>query len=328
MKVPLLAGLNLAKEVLSIENAAGRSQIERRLEMAGLSMEDLGSLVEKLENLESDVLKQGIGLEDWPELAEEYAAFFSWVLLDMSLGYSSQDFSKKLRFTVASQIRKHFGGEINLSTSKTFLQVQAWVVGQPTSLKSEDCAVAFPFKAIGFWNENAALAYRGLIDQMILIEAMEFEDRVSARRVGAALDNEMSMTAVPVRLIGLAEALVNSRTTDSKDQSNALISQVQKLKGSARTLVEKQWGSSSPNLQELKLERNAIAHVWNRDDDGHSFAEVVDRMTSQRVQELGVLASFLVAAELSVRLQDTSDTKVLRWYRQIEEEVDRHWHGY
>lgn len=312
----------MCREVLQIENSGIRARLGHRLESVGLSREDLEALVLNLKRLESSNLNLGIEVDDWPELAEEYAAFFSWLLLDFANTENSQDFNKKLRFEVASLLRTHFGNAIDLSSTRLYLQIQAWVVGKPTSWTSDDCTVIFPMKAIGFWDDNAVKAYVGLIDHIKLLEAIESQSGTS-KQLGFPFDLEMSKTSVPIRIMGLAEALVNSRTEGPKDQTNAVISQLQKLKGSARSLIEKQWGSSSQRLEELKWDRNSIAHIWNREDNGHSFAEVVERMTLERTQELGVLASFLMAAELSARLQSVSDRRVLQWYRQVEQDLER-----
>lgn len=326
MKVPLLAGFHLAKQISQSEAGDFQQKIEFRLDKLGHSGSALEKIVENLEFLVDHFFESGIDVADWPELSEEYGAFFSWLLMDMSVSQTSQDFNKKLRFEVASHIRSKSNPETSVSDLRTHLQLQAWIVGTPTSIRREDCAVSFPLRAIGAWSDNSSLAYRGLVHQMHLIESLHDKnyDPIAGEFHFQASNHEMAITSIPVRVMALAEALVNSRNVEVNDQGGAITKQVQKLRGQVRAAVEKDWGSSSSRLQELRLDRNSIAHIWSREGDPQTFADVVNRLDLDYAQELGVLASYLVAAELSNRLQDFGERRVIQWFEQVEDEIGRH----
>ena len=326
MKVPLLSGFHLAKQTSQSDSGELQKRVESRLAMLNYSTDDLEDIVRSLSFLVDHFFDSGVEVADWPQLSEEFGAFFSWLLMDMSVSQTSQEFNKKLRFEVANHIRSSSNPDSSLSDLRIHLQLQAWIVGTPTSLHREECAVSFPFRAFGDYGESSSIAYKGLVHQMHLIESLDsknFDPSVGGLQF-ADSDHEMAITSIPIRVVALAEALVNSRSVEINDQSGAVTKQVQKLKGQVRTSIEMDWGSSSSRLQALRRDRNAIAHIWTREGDRHTFDDLVTRLNLEYAQELGVLASYLVAAELSSRLQEIGERRVSHWFEHVEAEIERH----
>jgi len=329
MRVPILSALHLLKLIQSGEFPDVLRKTSARLERLGHDGATLSDLVSKLESLELELAREGESIRAWPTLSEEFATFFSWLLLDMSSSVTSFDFNSALRLSVATRLNEKYKQEDQkISDHDVFLQILGWVVGCPISWLQEECGVVFPLRTLNLWEDEASLAYRGLIQQVQLIDVLE--PKPGDSNADRDVQHEMIVSSLPLRIVGLAEALVDPLLRDKVaglSMEDAVTKRIQKLRGPVRSSIEKNWEPRSENLKNLHASRNSIAHIWSRENSDYSFAQALNSLNLEYVYSLGRLASYFMAANIAEQLDSMSDRRVGQWLEQMNRELDNHLEG-
>jgi hypothetical protein len=311
MRIPVHAARSLLHLLLDGEYSTISKAVEKRLERIDLDRTFLEESIEKLELLVSLMVQGDTDVEDWPGLSEEFAALATWLLQDLKTSSSSTDFDKVVwrdtaeRLSEQGLVSDHFPIELRL-------QIHHWVVGACWSEEKRDSAILFPLTALGLDKEQAALAYHGLVEQMQIIESLQLGGEPGP-------ESEMALSSIPIRVLGLAEALNPEIVMNA---GKALETQINKLgprsEGSSRAEVDLVWNNRT-SIPALVQERNSIAHVLNT--KGRAFTQTVGRLDRVQAHELGVLASTLMAGEILSRVQVVNDERVKVWAAEVQSQL-------
>jgi hypothetical protein len=269
--------------------------------------------IDQLNELEY-TLSQGIStIQFWPGFSGELAALVTWLLQDMKASSSSTEFDKAIWRKTMQRLSQENAG-VPYSSPELHLKIHHWVVGACWSKELPASAIVFPLKSLAFGSDQAAIAYNGLIEQIQSLEALALGDE-------PGVDSEMALSSVPIRVLGLAEALNPEIPSDSLKAIQVQISKLGgDLKGETKSEVAMKWNSST--LQRLVLDRHSIAHVSR--DSNRPFVATVSGLDRAQAHMLGELASTLMSAEIQVRVNALSEAKAKHWLQQFQFELEDH----
>lgn len=307
MDIQLIPAKALLDEILESDDSQLTRIIKGRLERSNIDFEEISNLQVKLSNL-IEGLADGSSLANGETLTQEFAAFTSWMMVDLATSRSSEIFNISLKSRTLNLASRYEHPQ-----PLRPLEIQGWVVGLPGNGSKPSCALHLPTKALGL-DQNLSLAYGGLV------ELFEFLD-AATKFLDNARDLEMLVTSVSVRLIGLTEALVKYQgAVEKAGFEDALRRQISRVRHGMREQDQERWKQSATDLV---LQRNAIAHIWNRDQGGISFSAAVEMLDFDQAAELGTLASHFICAELSSLLLETRESTVNQWLNQTNRVLDR-----
>lgn len=281
--------------------------VEHRLALLQLELVDLDNMQEDIWSLVLRGVEDTGGYLGQNDLPEEFSALFSWLLCGRSLHGSSHEFDLRVNNNIAQDCRS-----LDLELSDHRLKVVGWVVGRETSGSLTGFPASLPSKASGI-PELAVLAFHGLIAHQTYLAD-------STKGGFSFVENEMNISSLPIRIAGLAEALVQSGGEGKK--LGAVMGIVhQQTKQIFPKDLQSRW--SYEEIQSLIQDRNAAAHVWDDGSGGPTLKGLIDKLTAEYASSLFELATYLVAGTISQSLRDLEIKKAEQWLRAVNRTIEQ-----
>ncbi len=300
-----LSACALIQTILDNEDEVFRRDVDYRLGLVKLELSDLKSMQQALTSLLQSGTKQAGYYSDQLDFPEEFAAFFSWLLCGRAFHGDSHEFDLLVNKNIA-QLCEAMG----LDLAEHRLKIVGWVVGRENSGSLTGFPASLPSKASGI-PELAVLAFHGLLEhQTYLVDSMKSGIR--------AVENEMNISSLPIRIAGLAEALIQSGGEGKKLPAvMGIVHQQTKIIFPQK--LQSRW--SYDEIQSLIKDRNAAAHVWDDGSGGPTLKGLIDKLTAEYASSLFELATYLVAGTISLRLKNLELIKAEQWLKVINRNI-------
>ena len=307
MKIPIIQLRIMLQLVNSGEYPDIKRVVETNLENSQQEPEKLRFILERLLSLEQLLEQQGIGIEEYPEFSEEWCALLSWLLKDLALSSTSDEFSRKLRRLIFEEYEKN-----GLPLPDDTLWLTGWVCGTLSKELLPSYSAQYPLRAANLHEHEAALAYEGLRSHLRMIPSGETM-QISETSL------EMSMTAVPIRVSGLCEAISNVADEESSTAAQVLSILLQKSKATIPENTYKEW---IRNVDHLINTRNSIAHIRNLNRTPN-FKQVVQELDIERVRDIAKISGFLMAGWVREKLDDIDQLRFNQWVAHADRELEQ-----
>ncbi len=311
MQISHFAARALLEELIDSEDAQVKQIVTGRLYQLGRDVQALKELRDLLVQVEELYRNLGVDLDQWESLGAEFAALCSWLLSGLASTKSSEDFT-----LLVNRNSLILADDLVTSDSKK-LVVAGWVIGTPGSSGKPYSGVAFPLRTLGVDN-NIAFAYAGLAEHIVLLDRLRrnngvFDDAKSN------YETEMLLTSIPIRIVGLSEALANFESGD-KDLLKSLQDGITNIQRAWSTEQKADWTKRSTTMVQ---QRNAICHPYKRNSSEVSIAEVIPAVSLDYVISLGELGTYLMAGHLTNLLNETSPERANSWYGAVSRSMER-----
>lgn len=302
-----LSASALIQTILEYEDDVFRRDLDYRLGLVALELSDLKAMQQAIASLLQSGTEQAGYYSDQLDFPEEFAAFFSWLLCGRAIHGDSHEFDLLVNRNVAQLCEA-----MALDLAEHRLKIVGWVIGRENSGTLTGFPASLPAKASGI-PELAVLAYHGLLEhQAFLVDSMKSGIR--------AVDNEMNISSLPIRLAGLAEALVQNGGEGDKlpkvmetihKQTQAIFPQK----------LQSRW--SYDEIQYLIQDRNAAAHVWDDGSGRPTLKGLIDKLTEDYASSLFELATYIVAGTISLRLKNLELIRAEQWLKVINRNIEQ-----
>jgi hypothetical protein len=195
--------------------------------------------------------------------------------------------------------------------------VAGWIVGLPGSPGKPYSGSVFPLKTFGI-EPNIASAYDGLGEHILLLDRLR-RNQLAFEDPQVSFETEMLLTSIPIRVVGLAEALANYHSG-----GEALLKSLQNGISSTQNSLSREkkaeWTSRTQNLVD---QRNAICHPYTRGSSEVSIAEVIPAVSLDYVLALGELGTYIMAGYLAKVLNETSPERANSWLGAVFRSLER-----
>lgn len=280
-----------------------------RLDRLGISLGDLasisGKLREKIDYLSS---MTRFSKADY-SLPEEFSLFFSWLMIDMALTTDSSRFNLQVHEEVVK-----LSQSLGVEPKDHQLHIVGWVVGNAPAKLNSLYPTTFPQGLLDI-NEDARLAFQGLVDHTFFIASDDGEQR-------SVLEAEMVLTSIPIRVMGLAEAIVRP-SADNQDEHalSVLETAINKVQRILPHSLKSKW-TDSQSRRELVWNRNSVAHVWNNNSGRPSLTDLVRNLDSHYIESLLAISTYILAGVIADGLRETSDVRVTQWLEAIDRSIE------
>jgi hypothetical protein len=307
MKTQIIPLRILLELIFSDDYQEIASNADHKLSKSGHDPDTLKNLLEKITNLEEMLKQQGISLEEWPPLCEEWCALISWLCLELASSSSSDSISRELRRLTIEEYEKN-----DFPAPEEILWLTGWVCGVISQELLPSYSLQYPLRSAKLSEHEAAIAYEGLRFHLRLLFEMESK-RLSNN------DFEMSLTAVPIRVSGLCEA-ISDVPDDEKGYAAKSLGIL--LKNSQATIPKETYSRWLSNVDHLINTRNAVAHIRDQNKKPN-FKDAVQELDIDRVTEIAQISSFVMAGWVRDKFENFDEVKIGHWVSQIEREMDQ-----
>jgi hypothetical protein len=307
MKIPIIQLRTMLQLMSSGEYPDIERVVKMNLENSQLEPGKIETILERLLSLEQLLMQQEIDVEEWPELSEEWCALLSWLLKDLAASSTSEEFSRELRRIILEEYEKNA-----IPLPDDTLWLTGWVCGRLSKELLPSYSVQYPLRAANLHEHEAALAYEGLRSHLRMIptgNAMQIPET----------SLEMTMTAVPIRVSGLCEAISNVADEESSTAAQVLGILLQKSKATIPENTYKEW---IRNVDHLINTRNSIAHIRNLNRTPN-FKQVVQELDIDRVREIAKISGFLMAGWVREKLDDIDALRFSQWVAHADRELEQ-----
>lgn len=302
-----VAALALIQTIVESEDLEFTRDVEHRLGLLQLELVDLKEMQKDIDFLVRRGVQETGDYSEQLDLPEEFSAFFSWLLCNRALHGDSHQFDLLVNTNIAQVC-----GALTLNLADHRLKVVGWVVGRETTGSLSGFPASLPSKAANI-PDLASLAFEGLLEhQQFILDSM--------RGGYNAFENEMSVSSLPIRIAGLAEALVQSGG-DSQNLSDVMLIAYQQAKGVFPKTLQSRW--SGVDMNSLIQDRNAAAHVWDDGSGRPTLRELIEKLTAEYASSLFELATYMVAGAISKSLKDLELKRVEQWYKAILRKIEQ-----
>lgn len=309
MEISLISASALLAAFLNNEDEQFLSVVAKRTELLGISREDVESISENLrEKIEFLSSSTTFSKADY-SLPEEFSLFFSWLMIDMGATGDSSRFNLQVQEECVK-----LSQSLGVDPSDHKLHIVGWVVGiAPAKLKSQ-YPTTFPQGLLDI-NEDARLAFQGLIDHAFFIASDDGEQR-------SVLEAEMVLTSIPIRVLGLAEAIVRPNA-DYQDEHalSVLETAIDKVQRILPHALKAKW-TDRQSRRELVWNRNSVAHVWNNNSGRPSLTDLVRNLDSSYIESLLAISTYILAGVIADGLRETADVRVTQWLETIDRSIE------
>ena len=302
-----VSAIALIQTIVESEDLEFNRDVAQRLGLLRLELVDLEEMQKDIDFLVRRGVQETGDYSEQLDLPEEFSAFFSWLLCNRTLHGDSHQFDLLVNTNIA-----HVCGALKLNLADHRLKVVGWVVGRETTGSLSGFPASLPTKAANI-PDLASLAFEGLLEhQQFILDSM--------RGGYNAFENEMSVSSLPIRIAGLAEALVQSGG-DSQNLSDVMLIAYQQAKGVFPKNLQSRW--SGVDMNSLIQDRNAAAHVWDDGSGRPTLKELIEKLTAEYASSLFELATYMVAGAISKSLKDLELKRVEQWHKAILRKIEQ-----
>ena len=283
--------------------------VAERTERLGITRGDLESMSENL-RVKIDALSSftGFSKADY-SLPEEFSLFFSWLMVDMAMMSDSWRFNLQVE-TECVELAQSLG----VKPDDHKLHIVGWIIGNAPANLNGQYPTTFPQGLLDI-NEDARLAFQGLIDHTHFIASEDGEQR-------SVLEAEMVLTSIPIRVLGLAEAIVRPNADNQDEHAlSVLETAINKVQRILPQPLKSKW-TDSKSRRELVWNRNSVAHVWNNNSGRPSLTDLVRNLDSGYIDSLLAISTYILAGVILDGLRETNDVRVTQWLETIDRSIE------
>jgi hypothetical protein len=312
MQISHFAARALLEELIDSEDAQVKQIVTGRLYQLGRDLQALKDLRDLFDQVEELYRNLGVDLDHWESLGAEFAALCSWLLSGLASTKSSDD------FTLIINRNSLILADDLVTANPKKLVVAGWVIGIPGSSGKPYSGVMFPLKTLGVDN-NIASAYAGLAEHIVLLDHLRrnngvFDDPKSS------YETEMLLTSIPIRVVGLSEALANFESGEEKKLLKALQEGINNIQRAWSSEQKADWTKRSEIMVQ---QRNAICHPYKRNPSEASIAEVIPAVSLDYVVSLGELGTYMMAGHLTNLLKEIGPERANSWFGSVSRAMER-----
>ncbi len=302
-----VSAIALIQTIVESEDREFNRDVEQRLGLLQLELVDLKEMLRDIEFFVRRGVQETGDYSEQLDLPEEFSAFFSWLLCNRTLHGDSHQFDLRVNTNIAQVCEA-----LTLNLAEHRLKVVGWVVGREITGSLSGFPASLPSKCADI-PDLASLAFVGLLEhQQFILDSVTGGFN--------AFENEMSISSLPVRIAGLAEALIQSGG-DSQNLSDVMLIAYQQSKGVFPQNLQSRW--SGAEIQSLIQDRNAAAHVWDDGSGRPTLKELIEKLTAEYASSLFELATYMVAGAISKSLKNLELKRVEQWHKAISRRIEQ-----
>lgn len=309
LDISLISASSLLSAFLENDDEYFLGVVAERIERLGITREDIEAMSENLRvKIDSLSSFSTFSKADY-SLPEEFSLFFSWLMVDMARKMDSSRFNLQ----VQEQCVK-LSQSLGIEPADHKLHIVGWIIGSaPVKLNSQ-YPTTFPQGLLDI-NEDARLAFQGLVDHTNFIASDDGEQR-------SVIEAEMVLTSIPIRVLGLAEAIVRPNADNQDEHAlSVLETAINKVQRILPQNLKSKW-TDSKSRRELVWNRNSVAHVWNNNSGRPSLTDLVRNLDSGYIDSLLAISTYILAGVISDGLRETSDVRVSQWLEAIDRSIE------